>query len=83
MTPGDAVRDLSAGLTDTQLVDHMVKKRLALNSKDNRGGASKRTHKPASYLFGHQQHRYSRRPSVVLGLTQTHAMPFDRRHNRR
>jgi len=73
MTLCDAVRDLSEGLTDTQLVDHMVKKRLVLNSKSDRGVASKRTLKPASYLFGHQQHRYSRRRSVALGLTQTHA----------
>jgi len=44
----DAVRVLSVGLTGIQLADHIVKKRLVLNSKDDRGGASKRTLKPAS-----------------------------------
>ena len=83
MTPGGAVRDLSAGLTDTQLADHMVQKRLVLNSKNNRGGARKRTLKPASYLFTHQQHRYSLKRSVALELTRTHAKPFNHRHNRR
>ena len=83
MTLCGAIRDLRLGLTDTQLADHMVKKRLVLNSKNNRGGAHKRTLKPVSYLFTHQQHRYSLKRLVALELTRTHAKPFNHRHNRR
>jgi len=35
----DAVQEMSQGLIDAQLADHIVKKRVALNGKGKRGGA--------------------------------------------